>query len=204
MTRPKPRLWIPLPIDVVDARSLASYLRKYAAERAGPTPIDVSDKPPMRMLLAAAAMLDKCEAQGVRCVRAVVAECDARAVAEDLGPWGPRLYWESVAHAVERIADHLDETLPDATDESSAQTPAPENIGAGLDSSQPAAPSETQITRITALATKAFGNAEKAGRWLHARCRALDGARPVDLLVSPDGVARVERELGRIEHGIAS
>lgn len=58
------------------------------------------------------------------------------------------------------------------------------------------------IERFTETATRALGDRAKAERWLRRPCRALGGARPIDLLVDADGAARVEAELVRIEHGV--
>jgi len=44
---------------------------------------------------------------------------------------------------------------------------------------------------------------EAAGDWLRAPNRAL-GCAPVELLGSAEGVERVLRVLGRIEHGVVS
>ncbi|HLM68673.1 MAG TPA: MbcA/ParS/Xre antitoxin family protein [Longimicrobium sp.] len=58
--------------------------------------------------------------------------------------------------------------------------------------------------RITARAVVALGSADKAVRWMRKENRALDGSRPIDLIHTAAGVERVERVLGRIEHGIYS
>jgi uncharacterized protein (DUF2384 family) len=54
--------------------------------------------------------------------------------------------------------------------------------------------------RMTGRAEEALGDGEKAQRWL----QALGGARPKELLGTVEGIRRVERILGRIEHGIFS
>ena len=38
--------------------------------------------------------------------------------------------------------------------------------------------------------------------WLESPARALDGRRPVDLLINDAGVVQVESLLGRLEHGV--
>jgi uncharacterized protein (DUF2384 family) len=43
---------------------------------------------------------------------------------------------------------------------------------------------------------------EKAQRWLRKENRALDRARPIDLLMSETGAHMVEQELHRIDFGM--
>lgn len=61
-----------------------------------------------------------------------------------------------------------------------------------------------KLRRIAARAEEALGSAEKAQRWLDAPNRALSGRRPVDLTATEADLRRVERVLGRIEHGVYS
>lgn len=61
-----------------------------------------------------------------------------------------------------------------------------------------------RLARLVVRAEEAFGNADKAHRWLMKPSRALGGAVPFELLDSDAGTVAVERELGRIEHGIAA
>ncbi|ODT02992.1 MAG: hypothetical protein ABS52_11165 [Gemmatimonadetes bacterium SCN 70-22] len=99
--RPKPRLWLRLPHTVYDARSLAAYLREYADTCSG-RPEDW----PQLMLREAAGLLDGCQPADADCMRRVVAALDALATtAPDDPAWGERRYWDSVAHAVDRVAD---------------------------------------------------------------------------------------------------
>jgi putative toxin-antitoxin system antitoxin component (TIGR02293 family) len=63
---------------------------------------------------------------------------------------------------------------------------------------------ETELERITARAEEALGDAERARRWINAPNRALSGRRPADLVTDEEGVQRLERVLGRIEHGVYS
>ena len=100
--RAKPGLWLPLPTEVTDARSLAAHLRAFAAAGGEGR----ADESPGRELLAAAALLDACAPGDAACLRAVVAALDARAAAcAGDGAADERRYWESIAHAVERVAD---------------------------------------------------------------------------------------------------
>ena len=62
----------------------------------------------------------------------------------------------------------------------------------------------TRVVRVFSRADEAFGDPEKAGRWLSKPNRALGGVRPLTLLDSDLGALAVERILGRIEHGIYS
>jgi putative toxin-antitoxin system antitoxin component (TIGR02293 family) len=53
-------------------------------------------------------------------------------------------------------------------------------------------------------AEEAFGDEEKARRWLSRPNRAVGGHAPLTLLDSDAGALAVERVLGRIEHGVYS
>lgn len=59
-----------------------------------------------------------------------------------------------------------------------------------------------RLEHISAMADRVFGSAEKARRWLRKPCRALNGAVPIDLLVSETGARMVEEELHAIDHGM--
>jgi putative toxin-antitoxin system antitoxin component (TIGR02293 family) len=50
--------------------------------------------------------------------------------------------------------------------------------------------------------SKFFGTREKAMRWLKTPVRSLGDRTPLSLLNSPEGVARVQDTLGRVEHGV--
>lgn len=52
------------------------------------------------------------------------------------------------------------------------------------------------------LAARILGSHESAVRWMSASTRALDGARPGDLLITAAGRERVRDHLARIERGI--
>ena len=58
-----------------------------------------------------------------------------------------------------------------------------------------------RLVEITRIATSAFGDAEKARRWLRKPNRALGGEKPVDLLATARGTALVHQILGNIEYG---
>lgn len=59
-----------------------------------------------------------------------------------------------------------------------------------------------RLERIAQQAERVFGTPEKAQRWLRKESRALDGARPIDLMRSETGAHIVEEELHRIDHGM--
>lgn len=61
-----------------------------------------------------------------------------------------------------------------------------------------------RIARITARATEAIGDSEKAARWVLAPNRALGGKVPLSVIMAENGLPEVEAILGRIEHGIHS
>ena len=111
MSRPKPGLWLALPHQVVDGHALADYLRRRADECAGDP-----DHLPQRVFRTVAHMLLVCGPRDVACLHKVIAVCDDRGEEEDDGPafGGTKLYWESVAHAVDRIVDQLESAETDA------------------------------------------------------------------------------------------
>ena len=103
--RPRSGWWFPLPLGVADAPTLAHHLRVYAAGGTG-----TIDDMPSRALEETARLLDGCAATDTACLRAVVRELDARAaVASADWAWGHPRYWESLARAVDRVADALEE-----------------------------------------------------------------------------------------------
>ena len=61
-----------------------------------------------------------------------------------------------------------------------------------------------RVVRVVTSAEEAIGDSAKAARWLRKPNRALQGRRPLDLLVSDVGARLVERELGHIEHGLGA
>ncbi|HTS48904.1 MAG TPA: MbcA/ParS/Xre antitoxin family protein [Bryobacteraceae bacterium] len=58
------------------------------------------------------------------------------------------------------------------------------------------------LVRVIARAVEVLGSSEKALRWVNAPVRSLGDLTPVSLLSTPDGIARVEDVLGRIERGV--
>ncbi|SPE38083.1 hypothetical protein SBA6_810011 [Candidatus Sulfopaludibacter sp. SbA6] len=58
------------------------------------------------------------------------------------------------------------------------------------------------IVEVTARAMEVFGAREKALRWLNSPVRSLGDQTPLSLLNTPEGVARVQDTLGRVEHGV--
>ena len=58
------------------------------------------------------------------------------------------------------------------------------------------------FVRVIARAIEVLGSSEKALRWLETPVRSLGDQPPVSLLGTPEGRARVEDVLGRIEHGV--
>ena len=61
-----------------------------------------------------------------------------------------------------------------------------------------------RVVRVVARAEEAIGDLAKAKRWLRKPNRALQGRRPLDLLITGVGVRIVEQLLGRIEHGLGA
>jgi putative toxin-antitoxin system antitoxin component (TIGR02293 family) len=59
-----------------------------------------------------------------------------------------------------------------------------------------------RLEHISDMADRVFGNHEKAQRWLRKESRALEKARPIDLLRSETGAHIVEQELHRIDYGM--
>lgn len=59
----------------------------------------------------------------------------------------------------------------------------------------------TRLIRILHLARETFQDDAKARRWLHKESRVLKHC-PVDILDTEQGARLVERELGRIAHGV--
>lgn len=59
-----------------------------------------------------------------------------------------------------------------------------------------------RVTRILDLATRVFGEQEKASAWLTARSRALGNEVPLYMLDTDIGTERVQQELRQIEFGM--
>jgi putative toxin-antitoxin system antitoxin component (TIGR02293 family) len=58
-----------------------------------------------------------------------------------------------------------------------------------------------RLVKITAAASKAFGDRERASKWLRRENRALGGAVPVRLISTEQGFEQVQNVLARIEYG---
>lgn len=58
------------------------------------------------------------------------------------------------------------------------------------------------IIEVAARAMEIFGTREKALRWLNAPLHSLGDRTPLSLLDTPEGVARVQDTLGRVERGV--
>jgi putative toxin-antitoxin system antitoxin component (TIGR02293 family) len=70
-------------------------------------------------------------------------------------------------------------------------------------SNAPSSPQTLEtLVRVIARAVEVLGTSEKALRWINAPVRSLGDQTPASLLGSPEGIARVEDALGRIEHGV--
>jgi putative toxin-antitoxin system antitoxin component (TIGR02293 family) len=61
-----------------------------------------------------------------------------------------------------------------------------------------------RLARIADLASRVFGDEEKAHRWLRKPKRALNGETPLAFLASESGARRVEQMLHSIDHGMAA
>ena len=58
-----------------------------------------------------------------------------------------------------------------------------------------------RLAEIREAAEQAFGDPEKAKRWLRKANRLLDGKKPIELVATASGTALVYRVLGAIEYG---
>jgi len=58
------------------------------------------------------------------------------------------------------------------------------------------------IVSVLAREIEVFGTREKALRWLRTPVRSLGDNTPISLLNTPEGLARVQDTLGRVEHGV--
>ena len=64
--------------------------------------------------------------------------------------------------------------------------------------------SAARVARVQTAADEAFGNPEKAYRWLRKPNRGLGGQVPLELLSTEAGARVVEQALERIVHGISA
>lgn len=58
------------------------------------------------------------------------------------------------------------------------------------------------LVEVAARAIEVLGSREKAWEWLNSPVRSLGDRTPLSLLETPEGVAKVQDTLGRVEHGI--
>ncbi len=61
-----------------------------------------------------------------------------------------------------------------------------------------------RLERVASLATRVFGSADKANRWLRKPKRQLDGGTPLAFLGSEAGARVVEEMLQRIDFGMVA
>jgi putative toxin-antitoxin system antitoxin component (TIGR02293 family) len=61
-----------------------------------------------------------------------------------------------------------------------------------------------RVARIAALAEEAFGNDEKAGRWLRKPKQRFEGRTPLELLRTEAGARLVEEMLLQLDYGFAA
>jgi putative toxin-antitoxin system antitoxin component (TIGR02293 family) len=60
--------------------------------------------------------------------------------------------------------------------------------------------SDSNLEAVTEKAVRVFGSKAAAERWLVAPVIGLDRCRPLDMLRDPEGVARVEISLIRMDY----
>ncbi len=61
-----------------------------------------------------------------------------------------------------------------------------------------------RVARITALAEEAFGDQDRAWRWLRKAKRRFGGRKPIELLATETGARLVEELIGQIDDGMAA
>lgn len=61
-----------------------------------------------------------------------------------------------------------------------------------------------RVARITALAEEAFGDRDRAWRWLRKAKRRFVGRKPIELLATEAGARLVEELIGQIDDGMAA
>ncbi len=59
-----------------------------------------------------------------------------------------------------------------------------------------------RLERTMEHATRVFGSLEKANIWLRKPNKALNNARPIELLISETGAHEIEMQLHAIDHGM--
>jgi putative toxin-antitoxin system antitoxin component (TIGR02293 family) len=61
-----------------------------------------------------------------------------------------------------------------------------------------------RVARITAAAEEAFGDPDRAWRWLRKAKRRFCGRKPIELLATEAGARLVEELIGQIDDGMAA
>ncbi|MCC6342851.1 MAG: DUF2384 domain-containing protein [Bryobacterales bacterium] len=61
-----------------------------------------------------------------------------------------------------------------------------------------------RVARVTALAEQAFGEPDRAWRWLRKPKRRFEGKTPLEMLRTEAGARLVEEMVAQIEHGMAA
>ena len=61
-----------------------------------------------------------------------------------------------------------------------------------------------RLARVTALAERAFGDRDRALRWLRKPKRFLHDSTPLDVLTSSEGARVVEERLLQLEFGLVA
>lgn len=59
-----------------------------------------------------------------------------------------------------------------------------------------------RVARISAMAEQAFGEPERAWRWLRKPKRRFEGKTPVEMLATEAGARLVEEMIAQVDHGI--
>ncbi len=61
---------------------------------------------------------------------------------------------------------------------------------------------DTSYEELLKRVESMLGSRQSAERWIHKPALGLDGARPVDMLASAEGVRLLDEFLGRLEYGV--
>ena len=109
-----------------------------------------------------------------------------------------------------RISDdpNVEDALPGALDTSAADMRVWEAVPSGASSTALLPDTDSpdvvaaRLAAAVIRATEALGAREKAERWLHSTPPCFNGLTPAELLRTGSGALKVDRVLGRIEHGI--
>lgn len=62
--------------------------------------------------------------------------------------------------------------------------------------------SDASYEKLLKRVESMLGSRQSAEQWIAKPARGLDGARPVDMLASAEGVRLLEEFLGRLEYGV--